>query len=86
MGCDSYPLLIDPIDRMIGDALEDMAQIGCGVEAVEFGGAEEPRVERSRSILAARMHVPSGSAISTYSRRPLAQVGVHPVPTRNLGH
>ena len=31
----------DPIDWMIGDALDDETQIGFGVEAVEFGRADQ---------------------------------------------
>ena len=36
--------LLDAVDGMVGDALEDFAQVGFGVEAVELGGSYE-RVE-----------------------------------------
>jgi hypothetical protein len=32
---------VDPVDRMVGDALQNMAQIEFGIDIVEFGRAEQ---------------------------------------------
>ena len=37
--------LLDAVDGMLGDALEHMAQLGFGIEAVELGGANQ-RIDR----------------------------------------
>lgn len=42
---------VDPVDRVLGDASEELAQVGLWVEAIELGGADEA-VER-RGTLAA---------------------------------
>jgi hypothetical protein len=32
---------VDPVDRVVGDELEDASQVGLGVEAAELGGSSE---------------------------------------------
>ena len=44
---------IDPIDRMLGDTLDEMAQTRLRVEAVELGRADQ--AVDGRSALAARV-------------------------------
>lgn len=43
---------VDLVDRMLGDALEDMAQIGFGIEAVECSRADQA-VDRGGTFAAA---------------------------------
>jgi hypothetical protein len=33
--------LVDPVDRVIGDAGEDVTQVGFGVDAVQFAGFDQ---------------------------------------------
>ena len=42
---------VDPIDRVLGDALEHVAQVGLEVEAVELRGAEQG-VDRGGALAA----------------------------------
>jgi hypothetical protein len=38
---------VDPIDRVLADAGEEIAQIGFGLDAVELGGADDGIEDRS---------------------------------------
>ena len=38
---DPWQQLVDAIDRMLGDASDDAAQVGLGIKAVQFGSADE---------------------------------------------
>lgn len=38
---DPWQQLVDAIDRMLGDASDDVAQVGLGIKAVQFGSADE---------------------------------------------
>jgi len=40
------------IDRVVGNAREDMAQISLGIKAIEFGGRDQ-RVDRGASLTTA---------------------------------
>ena len=35
---DPWQQLVDAIDRMLGDASDDVAQVGLGIKAIQFGG------------------------------------------------
>jgi hypothetical protein len=35
---DPWQQLVDAIDRMLGDASDDVAQVGLGIKAVQFSG------------------------------------------------
>lgn len=36
---DPWQQLVDAIDRMLGDASDDAAQVGLGIKAVQFGSS-----------------------------------------------
>jgi len=55
----------EPLDRMIGDAGEDVVQIGLGVEAIEFRGLDQ-RVHR-RGALAATVRAGEDPIFSAQS-------------------
>ena len=70
----------DTVDRMVGDAAEDIAQVVFGVEAIEFRGLDQ-RVHRGgpfatgirsgkNPILSAKGQIARSAALFEISRRP----------------
>lgn len=41
IGNDPWQKFVDAIDGMLGDASDDVAQVGLGIKAVQFGGADQ---------------------------------------------
>jgi hypothetical protein len=39
IGDDPWQQFVDAIDGMLGDASDDVAQVGLGIKAIQFGGS-----------------------------------------------
>jgi hypothetical protein len=52
IGNDPWQQFVDAIDGMLGDASDDLAQVGLGIKAIQFGGANQG-VDRGAAFAAA---------------------------------
>jgi hypothetical protein len=41
IGNDPWQQFVDAIDGMLGDASDDVAQVGLGIKAIQFGGTNQ---------------------------------------------
>ncbi|AIP35837.1 hypothetical protein DR64_5508 [Paraburkholderia xenovorans LB400] len=41
IGDDPWQQFVDAIDRVLGDASDDVAQVGLGIKAIQFGGTDQ---------------------------------------------
>lgn len=41
IGDDPWQQLVDAIDGMLGNASDDVAQVGLGIKTIQFGGANQ---------------------------------------------
>jgi hypothetical protein len=41
IGNDPWQQFVDAIDGMLGDASDDVAQVGLGIKAIQFDGADQ---------------------------------------------
>lgn len=45
IGDNPWQQLVDAIDGMLGDASDDVAQVGLGIKAIQFGGTNQSSLE-----------------------------------------